>query len=80
MSREKELDFFIALRRREDFLTLFPYLMGAGTGWKRQIREEASGKGIPQGAPISHGEHLSARSRAMDRKKDTGKENEIGLV
>ena len=30
-------------------------------------------KGIPQGAPISPGKHLSARSRPMDRKKDAGK-------
>jgi hypothetical protein len=45
-----------------------------------QRREQSTGKGIPQGAPISPGEHLSARSRPMDRKKDAGKENERNTV
>lgn len=64
--REKLLDFFIALRREiedEDFLTLKE---GAGTGWKRQIREQPTGRAYlkeHQSPP-----DLSARSRPMDRK------------
>jgi len=81
MSREKESDFFILLRCEERSKTKI-WWRSAGTGWKRQIREQATGKGIPQGAPIFHGSHLSARSRPMDRKKERyrkGKWNRLSL-
>ncbi|KAG6383894.1 hypothetical protein SASPL_155509 (mitochondrion) [Salvia splendens] len=72
--REKLLDFFIALRREiedEDFLTQCGHWM------EKTDKGTTHRKGIPQGAPISPGKDLSARSRPMDRKKDGGKENEI---
>lgn len=71
--REKLLD-FIALRREiedEDFLTQCGHWM------EKTDKGRTHRKGIPQGAPISPGKDLSARSRPMDRKKDAGKENEI---
>lgn len=73
--REKLLDFFIALRRKiedEDFLTQCGHWM------EKTDKGRTHRKGIPQGAPIYPGKDLSARSRPMDRKKDAGKENEIG--
>ena len=72
--REKLLDFFIALRREiedEDFLTQCGHWM------EKTDKGTTHRKGIPQGAPISPGKDLSARSRPMDRKKNAGKENEI---
>lgn len=74
--REKLLDFFIALRREiedEDFLTQCGHWM------EKTDKGTTHRKGIPQGAPISPGKDLSARSRPMDRKKDAGKENEIKI-
>nr|GMD03751.1 NADH dehydrogenase (ubiquinone) Fe-S protein 2 [Ipomoea batatas] len=72
--REKLLDFFIALRREiedEDFLTQCGHWM------EKTDKGTTHRKGIPQGAPISPGKDLSARSRPMDRKKNAGKANEI---
>ena len=67
--REKQLDFFIALRREiedEYFLTL---------RWMKKTEKRTTHrKGIPQGAPIPPGKHLSARSRPIDKKKNAEKE------
>lgn len=65
--RERLLDFFIALRREiedEDFLTQ------CGHWIEKTDKGTTHRKGIPQGAPISPGKDLSARSRPMDRKKE----------
>lgn len=69
MSRES----LSPLRREiedEDFLTQCGHWM------EKTDKGTTHRKGIPQGAPISPGKDLSARSRPMDRKKDAGKENE----
>lgn len=69
--REKQLDFFIALRREiedEYFLTLCRRWM------KKTEKRTTHRKGIPQGAPIPPGKHLSARSRPIDKKKNAEKE------
>jgi hypothetical protein len=55
----------------EDFLTQCGHWM------EKTEKRTTHRKGIPQGAPISPGKHLSARSRPMDRKKNAGKKNEI---
>jgi len=75
MSREKDSYFFIALRRKiedEDFLPQCGHWMEK-TDKGRSKRERHTSR-----STNPHGEHLSARSRPMYRKKDTGKENEIG--
>jgi len=54
----------------EDFLTQCGHWM------EKTDKGTTHRKGIPQGAPISPGKDLSARSRPMDRKKDAGKANE----
>jgi len=41
---------------------------------KKTEKGKTHRKGIPQGAPISPGKHLSARSRPIDRKKNAGAE------
>ncbi|CAN4117949.1 unnamed protein product [Withania somnifera] len=59
-----------ALRREiedEDFLTQCGHWM------EKTDKGTTHLQGIPQGAPISPGKDLSARSRPMDRKKDAGK-------
>lgn len=72
--REKLLDFFIALRRKIEDEDL---MMQRGHWMEKTDKGTTHRKVIPQGAPISPGKHLSARSRPMDRKTDAGKENEI---
>jgi hypothetical protein len=70
--REKLLDFFIALRREiedEEFLTQCRHWM------KKTEKRTTHRKGIPQGAPIPPGKHLSARSRPIDKKKNAEKVN-----
>ena len=48
----------------EDFLTQCGHWM------EKTEKRTTQRKGIPQGAPISPGKHLSARSRPMDKKKN----------
>lgn len=70
--QEKLLDFFIALRREiedEDFLTQCRHWM------KKTEKRTTHRKGIPQGAPIPPGKHLSARSRPIEKKKNAKKVN-----
>ncbi|KAK4837808.1 hypothetical protein QYF36_008600 [Acer negundo] len=41
---------------------------------KKTEKRTTHRKGIPQGAPIPPGKHLSARSRPIDKKKNAEKE------
>ena len=69
--RDKLLDLFIALRKEiedEDFLTQCGHWM------EKTEKRTTHRKGIPQGAPIPPGKHLSARSRPIDKKKNAEKE------
>ena len=72
--REKLLDFFIALRREiedEDFLTL-KLKERAGTGWKRQRREQPTGRAYLRSTNLPRQTSICTKPTRKQNEKKKG--------